>query len=410
MPWCATMTRNPWAVLGAAFVVALGFGTLVPLMPVYLASFDAQGGFDTSAHTGAVAATFMAAASLAAPGWGFLSDRVTRTRIVAIGLTGTTLAVLPFMLSHGLVSLYISQFLAGVFFSAVLPPAAAWFYETGPVDSRAKRLARLTTAALGGYLTGPAIGGLLSAGAEEGILSAHEVVFAAFLLQAGLAAVAAGFVWAMPVGRRSVHPTAVIDPHSGIRVKETAFALAVVALAAFALGGFEVATALHIRTTLGLPGRAVATLFFTCALAMIVVQLCLLPVLHRASGHRASLWLLLGVGALIAALPLAITFWATILLGALIGGALGLAIGLLGLRVAAMAGAQRGFALGGQSAVSNAAQAVGAATGATLVSLLSYLAFPLLGGAIALAVVSLGMAGAHPARPGQVFQEDLDDR
>ena len=402
------MTRNPGVVLGAAFVVALGFGTLVPLMPVYLASFESPGGLDPSVHTGAVAATFMAAASLAAPGWGFLSDRVSRTRIVATGLIGTALAVFPFLLAHGLVSLYLSQFLAGVFFAAVLPPAAAWFYEAGPADSRAKRLARLAAATLGGYLTGPAVGGLLSAGAEDGALSAHEVVFAAFLLQAVLATVAAGFVWAMPVDRLPVRPPTVIGPNAGFRVKETALALAVVALAAFALGGFEVATALHIRTALGLAGRAVATLFIACALAMIVVQLWLLPVLHRASGHRASLLLLLGVGALIAALPLASAFWATILLGTLIGGALGLAIGLLGLRVAALAGARRGFALGGQSAVSNAAQALGAAAGAGLVSLWSHLAFPFLGGAIVLVAVSLGLAGAHCVRSAHVLQGDLD--
>ena len=151
-----------------------------------------------------------------------------------------------------------------------------------------------------------------------------------------------------------------------------------------------------------------ATLFIACALAMIVVQLWLLPVLHRASGHRASLLLLLGVGALIAALPLASAFWATILLGTLIGGALGLAIGLLGLRVAALAGARRGFALGGQSAVSNAAQALGAAAGAGLVSLWSHLAFPFLGGAIVLAAVSLGLAGAHCVRSAHVLQGDLD--
>ena len=157
-------------------------------------------------------------------------------------------------------------------------------------------------------------------------------------------------------------------------------------LSAFALGGFEIATSLHVRGALGLGSRAVAAVFVVCSLAMLVAQLGFLPRFALRSDRLAwALKLLLGVAGLLVMMPLATSQSVTLGIAALIGAGLGLAIALLGLQTAAFTGARRGFALGLQSSVANAGQAIGSISAGALFGALDHRALP----ALALAVAPL---------------------
>ena len=114
-------------VLYGAFAVALAYGMLVPLVPAYLQA--GAGSREVALHSGALAAIFMAGASVAAPFWGRLSDRIGRASVILAGLAGAAAAPIPFALSQGLPELYLFQGLAGVFFGAVAPAAAALLFE-----------------------------------------------------------------------------------------------------------------------------------------------------------------------------------------------------------------------------------------------------------------------------------------
>ena len=371
-------------VLLALFAAALGYGTLVPLVPVYLRT---SGGGDVAWHSGALPAVFLAVASVAAPLWGYVSDRAGRRAVIAAGCAGAALAILPFFVEHGLAQLYAFQALAGLSFGAVLPAALAMLFESGDAGLRAHRVAWYGVALLGGYLAGPALGGAIAGLAEgPGALVAHRAVQLALGVQAAAAALALLRVslghWPAAAQTRS-------GPAEAPHAPRVLAALLAAALASFLLGGFEIGTALHLRGPLGFGSGEVAGLFIVCGAAMALVQLVILPRVP-ASARRISwaLTLVAASGAALVFMPYARSYVATLALGVPLGGALGLAFGLLGLQMAAAGGAHRGLALGAQNAAITGGQAAGSMLGGVLFGVFGERALPGFGaGIIALAFV-----------------------
>lgn len=386
------------AVLFALFTSALGYGTLVPLVPVYLA---AGGGGDVAWHSGALPAAFLISASVSAPLWGHLSDRVGRRIVLMCGSGGAVLAVVPFFLEHGLARLYGFQVLAGLAFGAVAPAALALLYEAGDPRSTARRVAWSGAATLGGYLTGPALGGWF-AGLAEGsaALLPHQVLRLALGAQAlaAAAAVVAVYLSALVSGASTAGP-----PVQKIEIAQPGEALAAllaVVLASVMVGVFEIGTALHLRGPLGLGSREVAALFVACSGSMAIAQLVFLPRLpDRLSRIHMALAIIAFSGVALAAMAFAGSYAATLLLGALIGGGLGLVFGVLGLQMAAAAGPRRGLVLGAQNAAANAGQAAGSMLGGMVFAAFGENALPGLGVAMILLtlLLAVGKSRLQPA-------------
>jgi MFS family permease len=381
--------------LFALFAVALGYGTLVPLVPVYL---GASGGGDVAWHTGALPAVFLAAASLAAPLWGHVSDRMGRRVVIAAGCAGAALAVVPFLVEHGLPQLYLLQAVAGVSFGAVLPAALAMLYEAGDARARARRVAWYGVALLGGYLAGPALGGWL-AGLAEGAaaLAAHRAVQLALGAQAAAAALA---LLRVGVGHWPKADSPRETPAAAPRAREALAALLAAMLVALLLGGFEIGAALHLRGPLGFGSAEVAGLFIACGATMALVQLVVLPRVPASASRVAwALALVAASGAALAAMPFARSYVATLALASPLGGALGLAFGLLGLQMASAGGARRGLALGAQNAAITGGQAAGSLLGGALFAAFGERALPGFGaGIILLALALAALMGVRRAR------------
>lgn len=391
------------AALAAVFSAALGYGTLLPLVPVYL---GAAGGGDVTWHSGALPAAFLVAAAICAPAWGHVSDRAGRRTVIASGAGGAILAVVPFFMRHGLAQLYAFQALAGVSFGAVVPAALALVYETGDARSRPRRIGWYGTVLLGGYLVGPALGGWLAGLAESGArLAPHQIVQLALGIQAAAAALALGVLYfgAPSDAAQQASEPRIQDRPEPAHAAEALVALVAAMLTAFLLGGFEIMTVLHLRTALGLGSSEVAVLFIACGTAMALIQLFIMPhVPERAARPGPGLALVGLSGMALAAMPLARTYASTIVLGAAIGGTLGLAFGILALGMASVSGARRGLALGAQNAAIAAGQAAGSIFGAALFPLLASRAFPLLAGAVTVATLLLA---AFTTRTGPVRRQ-----
>ena len=378
------MTAAERALLFAAFSAALAFGTLIPLLPAYLA---AVGG--AAWHAGAVPVVFLACASLAAPLWGRLSDRVQRSRVVLTGLAGYVAAMIPFLASHSLATLYAFQALSGVSFAAVAPVALAMLYETAAPGRQAHGVAWFGGATLAGYLAGPALGGWIAAlGAE---LPPHRAVLMALGAQAAF--VLAAFVlvgWTV----RNRPPSSAV---SG-RQEAPGSAIWPALLAAFMIGGFEITASLYVRSPLHLGARDVALLFMACSAAMFVAQLTILPRLP-AGVRRVELALgcITLSGIVLAAMALAQAHAAVLALAALQGAVLGLAVGLLSFEAASAGGQRRGLLLGYQNAAVNAGQAAGSAVGTAAFFALGTAAFPAFG-ALVIVIGALLSRGALRGR------------
>ena len=377
------MTAAERALLFAAFSAALAFGTLIPLLSAYLA---AVGG--AAWHAGAVPVVFLACASLAAPLWGSLSDRVPRSRVVLTGLAGYVAAMIPFLASHSLATLYAFQALSGVSFAAVAPVALAVLYETAAPGRQARGVAWFGGATLAGYLAGPALGGWIAAiGAD---LPPHRAVLMALAAQAAFAVAALVLVgWTV---RNRPPQRQASSAMTGSR-QASGGAVWAALLAAFMIGGFEITASLYVRSPLHLGARDVALLFMACSAAMFVAQLTILPRLP-AGVRRVELALgcITLSGIVLAAMALAQAHAAVLALAALQGAVLGLAVGLLSFEAASAGGLRRGLLLGYQSAAVNAGQAAGSAVGTAAFLTLGTAAFPAFGALVIVigAVLSRG--------------------
>jgi MFS family permease len=144
------------------FLDLFGFGVIVPQLPYYADACGA-GGF----VIGLVGASYSLLQFLMAPWWGRLSDRVGRRPIILVGLAGAGLSYLVFGATFRiaaltgispLVLLFVSRAMAG-FFNANLATAQACMADLSPGPERAAAMG-LVGAAFGlGFVLGPAVSG-----------------------------------------------------------------------------------------------------------------------------------------------------------------------------------------------------------------------------------------------------------
>src|SRR3954468_15718097 len=87
----------------SVFIDLIGFGIVMPLLPIYAKDFNAPGYL-----MGLIMASFSVAQFLFAPMWGGLSDRIGRRPVILISNAGSVLAYAMFAIAstmggqHGL--------------------------------------------------------------------------------------------------------------------------------------------------------------------------------------------------------------------------------------------------------------------------------------------------------------------
>lgn len=140
-------------LLIAEFVVWLGFGGLLPVLPLY---FTEQG-IDL-ATLGLVIAAWPAARLVAEPVFGWLADRTARVPLMVIGLITTgLLGALPLVIT-GPVAFVVLR--AGTGLGAALydPAARGFLTDATPPERRGEAFGLYGAAQMGGLLLGPTIG------------------------------------------------------------------------------------------------------------------------------------------------------------------------------------------------------------------------------------------------------------
>ncbi|MDZ4820101.1 MAG: MFS transporter [Planctomycetota bacterium] len=182
------------------FIDLLGFGLVLPLLPIYAQQFTVD---ESGLTIGLLMASFSAMQFLFAPVWGRLSDRIGRRPVLMIGLAGSVVFYTLFGIAtvySSLTWLFISRIGAGIA-GATIPTAQAYIADTTTLQTRAKGMA-LVGAAFGlGFTFGPLLGylavpsGVGDPGPWPGyvaaILSAFALVLAWFKLPESLSATSA---------------------------------------------------------------------------------------------------------------------------------------------------------------------------------------------------------------------------
>ena len=150
-----------YALIFTVFVDTVGFGIVLPLLPLYAQAFGASPELVTL-----VAVSFTMGQALFGPFWGWMSDRLGRKPVLLLTISGTLCAYVLLAFTSSLMMLFLVRFIGGAM-AANMGVANALVADVTTPEDRTRNIARLSAAAGLGFVAGPAIGGIL-AGVELG--------------------------------------------------------------------------------------------------------------------------------------------------------------------------------------------------------------------------------------------------
>lgn len=174
-------------VFFTVFIDLLGFGLVVPILPVYTKELGAS-----DLVVGLVAAVYSLMNFFFTPFLGTYSDRVGRRPIILVAIFINAIAYLIFSKANTLFILFLSRTLAGIG-SSNIAAAQAYITDITPPERRAKSMGLIGAAFGLGFVFGPALGGMLkttygieSVGYVAAALCALNFVMAYFSLPESL--------------------------------------------------------------------------------------------------------------------------------------------------------------------------------------------------------------------------------
>jgi len=157
------MNRKPSMVVIflTVFIDLIGFGIVVPLVPMYSRIYGASGWL-----IGAIIASFSAMQFIFSPIWGRLSDRHGRRPILLISTAGAALSYVLFAIGSGIANhhlalgaLLVSRLFAGAC-GGNITVAQAYIADITPPENRSKRMGLIGMAFGLGFICGPIICGV----------------------------------------------------------------------------------------------------------------------------------------------------------------------------------------------------------------------------------------------------------
>ncbi|MDA1053328.1 MAG: MFS transporter [Planctomycetota bacterium] len=246
------MTESPrkgslLVIFLTVFVDLLGFGMVIPLLPIYADQFTVD---ELGWQLGALMASFSVMQFFCAPLWGRLSDRIGRRPVLMIGLAGSVVFYFLFGVAtvfKSLPLLFVARIGAGIA-GATISTAQAYIADTTSLENRAKGMALIGMGFGLGFTFGPLLGFLAvpNQNAEPGpwpgyaaaILSAIALGLAAFLL---------------PESRRADSEAAgrkIFDAHAfrvALSIPSVALILVAMFVCIFSFGNFETTLSMLIK-------------------------------------------------------------------------------------------------------------------------------------------------------------------
>lgn len=138
------------------FIDLLGFGIILPILPLYAEQFGAKPNEATL-----LVAIYSLMQFLFAPLWGTLSDRYGRRPILLLTLFGSVIAYAGLGLANSLWILFIARSLAGMM-AGNIATAQAYIADITTPTNRARGMGMIGAAFGLGFILGPAIGGILT--------------------------------------------------------------------------------------------------------------------------------------------------------------------------------------------------------------------------------------------------------
>jgi MFS family permease len=148
-------------VFFTVFIDLIGFGIVLPLLPLYNRDLGASG-----LVIGVIQASFSAMQFLFAPAWGRLSDRIGRRPVLLVSTAGAVISYAIFAYGCGLTDKHMalafllgSRIMAGIC-GANITVAQAYIADVTPPAERSKKMGLIGMAFGLGFVFGPPLGAL----------------------------------------------------------------------------------------------------------------------------------------------------------------------------------------------------------------------------------------------------------
>ena len=143
-------------VLVAEFVVLLGFGALLPVLPLYVA----QHGIDVQTY-GLITAAWAIAKLFSEPLFGYVADRTGRRKLLMVtGLVLLAIFMLLPLIFTSAAALFLLRLLAGGAAGMYDPAARGIIVDATDEGERGEAFGLYTAFQMGGFLVGPVLGAI----------------------------------------------------------------------------------------------------------------------------------------------------------------------------------------------------------------------------------------------------------
>jgi MFS family permease len=303
--------------------------------------------------------------------WGRLSDRRGSRGVLLVGLLGFGATMLVFSFVESLAAVYIERILSGLFAAAVTPVAAAVIGNSATTEQgRARRLAFLSMAGIGGFLLGPMLGVFVTRLAADffaGPVAPGSVAIPLAATAVLSFLVASAVAFAVPsdeaYDRSPKTAGAAVDKPAWLVPK----LLILTFIVSAGIGVFEVGLALRGKQELGLSPYQIALMFTECSLVMFVMQAIVFSPWFKPDATR---WLVAPALAVLVAglflVPLASDFTLMLVVIGAVAASAGILSPILTYWISAKAGSAQGWQLGKQTAAASLGVTVGSLAGGLL--------------------------------------------
>ncbi len=149
------MDRKLYILYLTVFIDLLGFGIVIPILPIYATELGAS-----SLMVGLIMAVYALMNFIFSPFWGSLSDKHGRRPVIAGTVLITAMAFLLLANAHTIAVLLVARAMAGVG-SANIATSQAYITDVTERENRAKALGMIGAAFALGFIFGPPIGGFI---------------------------------------------------------------------------------------------------------------------------------------------------------------------------------------------------------------------------------------------------------
>ena len=304
--------KNIAVLLSGLFLVMVGFGITLPVLPFYIKNLSQAQGISSQnlwLHVGLITGIYPLMQFLFSPYLGSLSDKLGRRPLILYGLAGYSIAMFLFSISGSILQLYIFRLLAGIFSAVFLIASSAYIADNTSEDKRGGGMSLLGSVASLGVVAGPLIGSIFS----KADITIGQIKIDKYSLPFSLSAILVLLVWgflffSLKESYNSRHHE-IID--SKKKEKKSVFIIlksikkSFVLLLYFSfisqlsLAMFEGTFALHSQRLFQFGVKQMGFVFIVCGSVMGLLQLGPVAWLIKWKGERALLpygLLILGIG------------------------------------------------------------------------------------------------------------------